>query len=228
MLASIFILQGYDSFRHPDKYAARAEPVVRPIAERVSAVPAKTEDAVRLNGAVQMVAGSLLALGRWPRLSALAIAATLVPTTLAGHRFWEEEEEATAAQQRIHFLKNASMFGGLLIAAADTAGNPSLAWRTRHAAKTARREAALVAKTARVSSEAGVKAGAKAGAKVGRASAKASAKAAKAGQASGKAGAKAAKVSARAAKASGQAGLKASRPSGQAGLRASRASASHS
>ena len=151
MLASIFILQGYDSFRRPEKYASRAEPVVRPIAERVSAVPAKTDNAVRLNGAVQMVAGSLLALGRWPRLSALAIAATLVPTTLAGHRFWEEEEEGNAAQQRIHFLKNLSMFGGLLIAAADTAGKPSLAWRTRHAAKTARREAALVGKTARVS-----------------------------------------------------------------------------
>jgi putative oxidoreductase len=213
MLASIFILQGYDSFRRPEKYAPRAEPVVRPIAERVSAVPAKTEDAVRLNGAVQMVAGSLLALGRWPRLSALAIAATLVPTTMAGHRFWEEEEEGNAAQQRIHFLKNASMFGGLLIAAADTAGNPSLAWRTRHAAKTARREASLVAKTARVSGAAGAKAGAKVGA------AKAGAKAAKAGQASGKAGAKAAKVSAKAVKASGQAGRKASRASAKAAPR---------
>ena len=239
MLASIFILQGYDSFRRPEKYAARAEPVVRPVAERASAVPAKTEDAVRLNGAVQMVAGSLLALGRWPRLSALAIAATLVPTTLAGHRFWEEEEEGTAAQQRIHFLKNVSMFGGLLIAAADTAGNPSLAWRTRHAAKTARREASLVAKTARVSGGAGYGAGAKAG----QASAKAGAKAAKAGKASGQAGAKAAKVSAKAAKASGQAGAKAAKvsakaakasnrvsakaakASGRAGLKASRASA---
>ena len=220
MLASIFILQGYDSFRRPDKYAPRAEPVVRPIADRVSAVPAKTEDAVRLNGAVQMVAGSLLALGRWPRLSALAIAATLVPTTLAGHRFWEEEEEGNAAQQRIHFLKNASMFGGLLIAAADTAGNPSLAWRTRHAAKTARREAVLVAKTARVSGGAGYEAGVKAGQASAKAGAKV-AKAAKAGQASGKA----AKVGAKAAKASGQAGLKASRASGRAGLKASRASA---
>ena len=140
-----------------------------------------------------------------------------MPTTLAGHRFWEEEEEGTAAQQRIHFLKNASMFGGLLIAAADTAGNPSLAWRTRHAAKTARREAALVAKTARVSGGAGYRAGAK----VGQASAKASAKAAKAGQASGKAGAKAARAAAKAAKA----GAKAAKASGQAGPKASRASA---
>jgi putative oxidoreductase len=159
MVACIFVVQGYDTFRHPDKYAAAAEPIVRPLAERVSVVPAKTEEAVRINGAVQMVAGSLLALGRWPRLSALALAATLVPTTAAGHRFWEEEDESQQAQQRVHFLKNLSMLGGLLIAAADTAGSPSLAWRTRHAAKTARREAVLVTKTAKTTGRAGAKVG---------------------------------------------------------------------
>jgi len=159
MMASIFVIQGFDTFRHPEKVAPRAEAVVRPLADRFTAVPAKTEDAVRLNGAVQMVAGTLLALGRFPRLSALALAATLVPTTVAGHRFWEAEEEADQAQQRIGFLKNLSMFGGLLITAADTAGNPSLAWRTRHAAKTARRESSLVARTAKASGKAGRKAG---------------------------------------------------------------------
>jgi putative oxidoreductase len=172
MAASIFIIQGYDTFRRPQRVAPLAKPVVRPLAERVPAVPAKTEQAVRINGAVQMVAGALLALGRFPRLSALAMAGTLVPTTLAGHRFWEADEDADQAQQRIHFLKNLSMFGGLLIAAADTAGNPSLAWRTRHAAKTARREASLVARTARATSKASVKAG-RASAKAGQVSAQA-------------------------------------------------------
>ena len=86
------------------------------------------------------------------------MAGTLVPTTLAGHRFWEADEETDQAQQRIHFLKNLSMLGGLLIAAADTAGKPSLAWRTRNAAKTARREATLVARTAKASGKSGVKA----------------------------------------------------------------------
>jgi uncharacterized membrane protein YphA (DoxX/SURF4 family) len=159
MVASIFIIQGYDTFRRPDRVAPRAEPVVRTLAERIPAVPAKTEDAVRLNGAVQMAAGLLLALGRFPRLSALALAGTMVPTTAAGHRFWEAEEDADRAQQRIHFLKNLSMFGGLLITAADTAGSPSLAWRTRHAAKTARREASLVTRTAKASGKAGRKTG---------------------------------------------------------------------
>ena len=155
MVAAIFVIQGYDTFRRPERVASRAEPVVRPLAERFSAVPPKTEDAVRLNGAVQMAAGTLLALGRFPRLSALALAGTLVPTTLAGHRFWEAEEEPDRAQQRIHFLKNLSMLGGLLIASADTAGNPSLAWRARHAVKTARREASLAARTAKASGKAG-------------------------------------------------------------------------
>jgi len=38
-----------------------------------------------------------------------------VPTTLAGHRFWEEEDEAARAQQTVQFLKNAAMMGGLLL-----------------------------------------------------------------------------------------------------------------
>jgi uncharacterized membrane protein YphA (DoxX/SURF4 family) len=165
MLASIFIVQGYDTFLRPERVAPRAEPVVRLMAERVPAVPAKTEQAVRINGAVQMAAGTLLALDRVPRLASLALAATLVPTTMAGHRFWEAEEEADQAQQRIHFLKNLSMLGGLLIAAADTNGYPSLAWRTRHAvrharrAATARREASLGARTAKASAKAGQRAG---------------------------------------------------------------------
>jgi len=159
MLASIFIVQGYSTLREPERVASKAEPVVRLLAERVPTVPAKAEQAVRLNGAIQLAAGSLLALGRLPRLSALVLAATLVPTTVAGHRFWEADEEEDKAQQRIHFLKNLSMFGGLLIASADTAGQPSLAWRTRHTARAARKEAARLTRTAKASGQAGVKVG---------------------------------------------------------------------
>jgi putative oxidoreductase len=219
LLASIFIVQGYDTFRHPEKVATRAEPVITPLAERFPAVPAKPEDAVRLNGAVQMAAGTMLALGRWPRLSALALAATLVPTTLAGHRFWEAEDDATKAQQRIHFLKNTSMLGGLLIAVGDTEGKPSIAWRARYAAqeagrtaRSARKQAARTARTAKVSAKAGSKAGkvsAKAGSKAGQVSAKAGQVSAKAGKVSAKAGSKAGQVSARANRAAGAANRKA-------------------
>ncbi len=106
----------------PQRVAGLAEPVVRPVTSRLSALPDRTEDSVRLNGAVQLVAGLLLATGRMSRPAALAIAATLVPTTLAAHRFWEEEDDGDKAQHRIHFLKNLGLLGGLLIAADDTGG----------------------------------------------------------------------------------------------------------
>jgi len=190
MLASIFIAEGIDSLLHPDTKAPAAEAVVRPLAEQVPVVPDQVEQAVRLNGAVQVVAGSLLAIGRFPRLSAAALAASLIPTTYAGHRFWESDDKQERSQQKIHFLKNVTMLGGLLIAAGDTAGNPSVAWRSRHAAKTVKREAALTAKSVQAAS-------AKAEAQAARAAAKTSAKAAKvaakggvkAGKAGGKAGA---------------------------------------
>ena len=210
MLASTFIAAGLNTLRDPGRVAPKAEPVVRPIADRVGVVPNNTEQAVRLNAAVQVVAGSLLALGRLPRLSALAIAATLVPTTYAGHRFWEVDDKQERAQQRIHFLKNLSMFGGLLLAAADTAGNPSLAWRSRHAVKSARHDVSLATKAAKASGKAGHKAG-KAGAMAGRAkmTGATTAKAARAAKAGSKAGRLS--QSAQTAKTSGRAAAKAAR-----------------
>jgi putative oxidoreductase len=157
MLASVFVVQGLDTFQHPEKVAKLAEPVVRPVADRVAVVPDQTEQAVRLNGAIQAAAGATLGLGVLPRLSALVLAGTLIPTTLAGHRFWEQEDPQERARQRIHFLKNVTMMGGLLIAAADTGGSPSLAWRRRKAARSAHRNFAglqqAMAESGRAASE---------------------------------------------------------------------------
>ena len=247
MLASIFIVQGYDTLRHPERVAPRAGKVVGPLQERVSALPDDTEQLIRINGGVQLVAGSLLAIGRFPRLSALALAATLVPTTLAGHPYWEAEDEKERAQQRIHFLKNLTMLGGLLIAAADTGGNPSLAWRSRHAVQAARHDVSLVTKTAKAGAKAGATLGKAQGttdlalakadlalAKAGRIRAEQKGRArTKAGKAAHKASVKAAKsavkTSARTAKAAGKAagkaGVKAGKTTGQAGVKAGQAQA---
>ena len=47
------------------------------------------------------------------------MAASLIPTTLAGHRFWEETDPKSKAAQRIQFLKNIAMLGGLLLITTD-------------------------------------------------------------------------------------------------------------
>jgi uncharacterized membrane protein YphA (DoxX/SURF4 family) len=114
LLAGMFVYGGLDAFRNPAGKVPRAEKVAPDIADAVG-IDADTEQLVQFNGAVQVAAGITMALGIFPRLSALLLAGSLVPTTLAGHRPWDEEDPAARAQQTVQLLKNAGMFGGLLL-----------------------------------------------------------------------------------------------------------------
>lgn len=133
MLASMFIAGGLDAVQNPESKAKAAEKVALPLARPLH-LPEDPATLVRINGAVQVGAGGLLALGWFPRLAATALAGSIIPTTLAGHRFWEEADDQARKGQRIHFLKNVSMLGGLLVAAVDSGGKPSLSWKARRAA----------------------------------------------------------------------------------------------
>jgi uncharacterized membrane protein YphA (DoxX/SURF4 family) len=143
MLSAIFVYSGFDSMQSPHTKVPQAATVVEPLLDEL-ALPGDTASWVRVNGAVQVVAGSALAAGRFPRAASLVLAASLVPSTFAGHRFWEEADEAGRARQRIQFLKNLSMLGGLLIAADDTGGRPSIPWRIHRAADHAREHIPVV------------------------------------------------------------------------------------
>lgn len=132
LLAAIFVSGGYSTLVGPERVVPKAEPLVGALTDRLPGVPKDVETAVRLNGAVQVLAGAFLALGFAPRASAAALAGTLVPTTYAGHPFWEIEDPQDRAQQRIHFLKNAAVFGGLLLAATDRRAPSKRARRRRH------------------------------------------------------------------------------------------------
>jgi putative oxidoreductase len=114
LLAGIFVYAGLDAFRSPEGKVPRADKVAPEIADLVG-IDADTEQLVQFNGAIQVGAGITMALGVFPRLSALVLAGSLVPTTLAGHRFWEAEDDATRSQQTIQLLKNVAMLGGLLL-----------------------------------------------------------------------------------------------------------------
>ena len=148
-LASMFITGGLGTLKNAEHAAEPAKKVTDrfvPLAEKVAqragvSVPTDPKAWVRINAAVQLAAGLGLATGRAPRISAAVLAGSLVPTTIAGHPFWEESDPQARAGQRIQFFKNLSMLGGLLIAAGDTDGRPGVAWRARHAAKDARRAA---------------------------------------------------------------------------------------
>ena len=118
LTGSTYILLGLDAARAPGKRVELAGPVLAAIRSRVP-LPGDDELLVRANAGIQVAAGTMLALGRAPRLAAAVLAASLVPTTLAGHPYWTIEDPAERNQQRIHFHKNVALIGGLLLAVLD-------------------------------------------------------------------------------------------------------------
>ena len=154
MLASMFVVGGVDQLKRPAAKTDTAKKVTDTLAP-ILRLPEDTELLVRANGVVMVGAGTMLALGRFPRVSAVLLAATLVPTTVAAHRYWEEQDEDARAMQKVHFFKNLGLLGGVLLAAVDTDGKPGLAYRAHlasesvhRAARTTRREARHAARTA--------------------------------------------------------------------------------
>jgi putative oxidoreductase len=117
LTASTYVLLGVDALLTPGGRVAQAGPTLAAI-RRAVPLP-EDEVVVRGNAAVQVVGGTMLALGVLPRLSALALIGSMVPTTLAGHAYWAAEDPVVRKQQRIQFHKNLAMIGGLLFAVLD-------------------------------------------------------------------------------------------------------------
>ena len=115
---STYVLLGFDALRAPGARVEQAGPVLAAI-RKVVPIPDDDELVVRANAAVQVVCGAMLALGRAQRVSALLLAGSLIPTTLAGHSYWAVEDPAARKIQRIQFHKNLAMIGGLLYAVLD-------------------------------------------------------------------------------------------------------------
>jgi uncharacterized membrane protein YphA (DoxX/SURF4 family) len=136
MVASLFFVQGWQAFRRPEALMEQAKPVtdrLRPVLKAIHPdAPTDAKTLVRMNGAAQVASAVLLATGRATTPASLMLAGSLVPTTVAGHPFWETSDPDERAQQRIHFLKNVSLLGGLLFAALDNEGRPGLIWRAEH------------------------------------------------------------------------------------------------
>jgi uncharacterized membrane protein YphA (DoxX/SURF4 family) len=139
LLAAPFVFGGIETLRNPQSRVPGARPVVEKVTEQADKalpvqLPRDVEQWVKIDAAVKVGAGLLFALGRFPRLAAVLLSASVVPTTLAGHRFWEKDDPQEKTGHLIHFLKNLGLLGGLLLAAVDTEGKPSVGYRARRAA----------------------------------------------------------------------------------------------
>ncbi|MFC0437554.1 DoxX family protein [Kutzneria buriramensis] len=111
MMAAVFTSSAWATLKDPAAVAKHAEPVI----ERYRKVlpewlPTDAVTVVRADACLKLGCGAMLALGRLPRVAALLLAVDMVPTTLVGHRVWESGDP----DERVHFLKNIAVLGGLL------------------------------------------------------------------------------------------------------------------
>ncbi|MGH3676838.1 MAG: DoxX family membrane protein [Mycobacterium sp.] len=139
LLSVAFIGQGVDALRNPKPAADAARPALdgmRKLPDPVGTnVPTDAEAFARINAAVQIGGGLLLATGKMPRLASAALAFTVIPGSLGGHMFWNESDPQRKVDERRAFMTDLSLLGGLIIATVDTEGKPSLGWRGRRAAR---------------------------------------------------------------------------------------------
>lgn len=138
MLSAAFIARGVEALRSPKPAADAARPTLEGLSKLPDPVgtnvPADAETVARATAAVQIGGGLLLATGKLPRLASAALALSVVPGSLGGHTFWSETDPQRKADERRAFITDVSLIGGLIIAAVDTEGKPSLGWRSRRAA----------------------------------------------------------------------------------------------
>ena len=145
LVAAPFVVAGVETLRNPGPRAEEIAPVIKPYADRVSWLPSKDpETLVRMQGALSLGTGALLAMGRFQRLATLLLTAQLVPALLTEHRFWSEEDPERRVSERSQLLKTAALFGALLIA-----GTAPGRRRPVRAAKAGAREARLQAALAK-------------------------------------------------------------------------------
>jgi uncharacterized membrane protein YphA (DoxX/SURF4 family) len=104
LLGTMFVKLGFDAARRPG-------PRVDKAAALGVSHPAL---AVRGNGAAMVAGGAALTLDKLPRVAALGLIASMIPTTLAGHAFWELDGADRKAQE-IQFYKNLGLVGGLVL-----------------------------------------------------------------------------------------------------------------
>ncbi|WP_336923258.1 DoxX family protein [Aquipuribacter sp. SD81] len=176
LLAAVFVSSGVDALRNPDLHAKRAARLSTAAAERFG-TPDDPVLLTRVNGGVQVAGGLGLATGVAPRTSALALAASLVPTTYAEHAFWEHPKEEQKTE-RARFLTNVGLLGGLLLVADAPYAQERAVRKAKKARKAEAKAAAREKHSKAVEKEAAAQA--KAAAKVEARAAKVQAKAEKA------------------------------------------------
>lgn len=161
LVASSFVASGVDALLRPDAHVAKYREI-EPLLEKAGIPPAISSDTkllVRATGAVTVLAAGMLATNRQPRTAALVLAGLTVPVTIVNNPVWTTKDKAERKRMRNGLLQGTSLVGGLLLAALDRDGKPSLTWRATSSRehKAAVRELKAAAKGGRADLKAALK-----------------------------------------------------------------------
>ena len=106
---------GLNAAQNADQLTGIIEEFIDSLPQQVKSQLSDVEPALlaKINGCTMVAASAAMVLGIKPRTAATILALQLVPTTLAGHPFWNYEGDARA-QQIDEFVRNVGYAGGLL------------------------------------------------------------------------------------------------------------------
>jgi uncharacterized membrane protein YphA (DoxX/SURF4 family) len=116
LLAATFIETGLSTLHRPGPRADQVRPVVAQVAGPLR-LPAEPETFLRVDGAVTVTAGTLLAFGRVPQLAALALVAGAAPAVYGEIAHWRDKDPEQRRARRSELLTRLGLIGGALEAA---------------------------------------------------------------------------------------------------------------
>lgn len=138
MLATSFVASGVARLKNSSTTGEQLRPTLERIESLVPSInglASQEATVAKVVGGTQVGAGALLAIGKFPRLSSALLALTAILTSIAEFKNADASTKEGRANRLSALLKNISLIGGVLVAAVDRNGKPSLAWRAEHLAK---------------------------------------------------------------------------------------------
>ena len=117
LLAAVSVANGVETLLNP-------KPKIEATAQLLEKTPAPVNPAliVQAGAAVKIAGGVLMGLGWAPRIAAMALAADLIPATLAEHPFSATGSPDARKARQANFLSNCGLLGGLLLASTAPRG----------------------------------------------------------------------------------------------------------
>ncbi|MEX3609582.1 DoxX family membrane protein [Rothia sp. LK2588] len=147
VLASSFIASGLQRLQDADSnvHIAKAVDMAAHSAPQLAVLRGQERLVGQALAGVQVVAGTMFAFGKAPRLSAAALLASGAINSYIDFQATKAETDEQKKARNSKALAHTSLLGAIALAAVDTDGNPSLIWRANKLTSQAAKKSGKIA-----------------------------------------------------------------------------------